>query len=228
MLCMSTSHHKDHSGPGCAVGLGVLLSLLFAASTAQADALPKQVPSSGKLVPALRSQLGVALVKQLEQDEQLPGHGPVVSGQDRSMRASSGGRRIWLTPVQVRYKSLSNSYCRLAVSDEGMENTRLVPLPPTELNDSCIKVSSQFVVDANGTGATDVVQSVRIRSNRGTYEVSEALVYLAHPQSASGYCFSSQASRELTPESLRTAQAINAALKDSRARLGLQEYSCDG
>ena len=228
MLYTSTSHHKDRSRMRCGVGLGVLLLLMFAASTAQADSVPKQFASSGKLVPALRSQLGVALVKQLEQDKQLPGQGQIVSGEDRSIRASSGGRGIWLTPVQVRYKSLSNSYCRLAVSDENVENTRLVPLPPTELNDSCIKVSAQFVVDANGTGATDVVQSVRIRSNRGTYEVSEALVYLAHPQSASGYCFSAQASRELAPASLRTAQAINAALKDSRARLGLQEYSCNG
>ena len=140
---------------------------------------------------------------------------------------TGSGSGTWLLPVHVRYKTASNKYCRLAVSDENMLQTRLVPLPTAALHDTCSRISAQLLVDANGTGPRDVVQTVSIRSNRANFDLTEALVYLADSQSDSGYCYSSQASRELAPESLRSAIVASAVLKQARARLGVQAFSCD-
>jgi hypothetical protein len=225
MLCMSTSHLKDLKTKGgiCAT----VLSLLVLTSAAYADTQSKEFLPSGKLSLSLRKHLTDAVVEQLEQDGRLPGPGPIVAGQERSVRVSSGNGGVWLAPVQVRYRNLSNKYCRLAVLDETSRRTMLVPLPITALNDTCSKINRQLIVNANGTPASDVVQSVQIHSNRADHEISEALVYLADPLSESGYCYSAQASRELTPENMRSVSSANAALKQARARLGIPTFRCE-
>ena len=225
MLCMSTSRPKDLRAKGRI--WAALLSLVLLTSFAEADTQTNDVVPSGKLSPSLRKQLTAALVDQLEQDAHLPGLGPVVAGEARSVRVNSGKGGVWLTPVQVRYKNLSNKYCRLAVLDETSRRTWLVPLPETALNDTCSKINKQLLVNANGTRDTDVVQSVQIHSNRADHQVSEALVYLADPMSESGYCYSAQASRELTPENMGSVSLANAALKQARARLGITTFGCE-
>jgi hypothetical protein len=92
---------------------------------------------------------------------------------------------------------------------------------------ACRKISTQLLVDANGSGPHDVVPAVLIQSNRANFEVTEALVYLSDPHSESGYCYSAQASRELVPENLLSAEAASAALRQARVRLGLQAFACD-
>ena len=176
--------------------------LLLAASNAHADGQTDHLSSPTKLNTTFRNMVEVALIKVFERDENLPGVGVIVSGQEQASRPISGNPSSWLMPIHVRYKSLTNSYCRLAIFDDKEETVRVVPLPLPALN-------------------------VRIRSNRGAYEILQAVVYLAHPQSESGYCFSTQASRELSPKDQLTASKANATLKSARSRLGVQEFSCD-
>lgn len=227
MLCMSTSLRKGHRPARCANAPAIVLAVLLAASMAHADAQRESGAPAARQNAAVRLQLANDLVAQLEQESQLPGPGPVVTGTERSVRVSAGKSTAWLTPVQVRYRSLSNRYCLLAVSDEETKQTRLVPLPAAALRDTCRKISAQFLVDANGSGPHDVVQAVQIQSNRGNFEVTEALVYLSDSLSDSGYCYSSQASRELAPEHLFSAKAASAALSEARVRLGLKAFACD-
>lgn len=227
MLSMSTSHPRDLDWPSCFRAIRASLLLLLAASNAHADGQTDHLSSPTKLNTTFRNTVEVALIKVFERDENLPGVGVIVSGQEQASRPISGNPSSWLMPIHVRYKSLTNSYCRLAIFDDKEETVRVVPLPLPALNDRCMKIDAQLIIDANGTGATDVVQSVRIRSNRGAYEILQAVVYLAHPQSESGYCFSTQASRELSPKDQLTASKANATLKSARSRLGVQEFSCD-
>ena len=227
MRCMSISPHKGRRPTGCAGPLAVALSLLSAISTVRADAQHQTVESPARPGIVLRKHLANSLVTQLERDPQLPGAGPVVTGPERSVQVSMGSSGAWLTPVQVSYKALSNKYCMLAVSDDSMQQIRLVPLPVAALHDTCSRIRTQLLVDANGTGLRDVVQAVQIRSNRAGFEVTEALVYLADPRAKAGYCYSAAASRELSVESLRSAHAASNALRQARARLGLNAFACD-
>ncbi|BAL95904.1 hypothetical protein RGE_25650 [Rubrivivax gelatinosus IL144] len=52
-------------------------------------------------------------------------------------------------------------------------------------------------------------------------------MYLANDSSTSGYCYSSKASQQLTPEYIRSSESITEALMIARTRLGLLRFECD-
>jgi hypothetical protein len=151
---------------------------------------------------------------------------PTVRGVERSVLSAGDGAK-WLSPVTVSYKTISNKYCRLAASDINLTTTKVVPLPPSALYDSCLKLMTQYIVDANGDGRQDVAHLVLVKSNRADFAVNEILVYLAGASTETGYCYSAQASRQLSQLSMRSARVANKALREARKRLAIERFACD-
>lgn len=165
------------------------------------------------------------LIKIIENDPLMAEASPMVRGVEQSvLRAGEDAK--WISPVSVSYKSVSNKYCRLATSDVNMTNTSVIPLPPPALHDFCLKIKTQYMIDATGGGVRDVAQLVLLKSNRAGFAVSEVLVYLADTASQGGYCYSAQASRQLPPTRMNSAEAANKALREVRKRLAKERFSC--
>ncbi|MFT3721146.1 hypothetical protein [Pseudorhodoferax sp.] len=221
------SHHGRSGRSRCAAVLALGVFLLALAELASADGWRRPIPRSDPPNTILRKQFTEVVTRKLQSDRRLPGQFPLISGYKHSARVLAGGRTLWLAPLQVRYASLSNRYCRLAVMDERTREINLAPLPSSAMHDTCSEISAQWLVDANGSGAVDIVQLVHIQSNRGDFLISEPLVYLYDPQSEVGYCYSSEASRELSQRTMHSRDAASSALKNARARLGINRFSCD-
>lgn len=134
-------------------------------------------------------------------------------------------KRLLMT-VGVRYSGFSNSYCRLALAKADLRSAELVALPARANSEDCLGITTVLYPDLNGDGVADVVQSLRLKSNR--YEASAVVpvVYLSSPDARSGYCYSEQASRQLSPDELRSAEATRDALERARRRLGIAHFDC--
>ena len=222
---MSTSHLRGHRPSDSATLLALALAL--ACSSALAGMPAKLEVHSQKLDGAEQKALVATLISRLEKDESMPGPSPMVFGVERARRIGDSRASGWITPLHVRYKAFSNKYCLLAVADDSLSNVKIVRLPPTALHDTCSGFVAQFVVDANGDGHQDVVHGVQIKSNRVNSNVTEALVYLVDAKADAGYCFSAQASSQLSPADLKSAATASASLGRARTRLGIKRFVCE-
>jgi hypothetical protein len=207
-------------------GTLIFLSMLLNLLCLNAVAAPKSPHPAEKLDARQRQALTSSLVDMLEKDPLLPGPTVIVSGLERSTMNTGAAGSVWLVPLQIRYQSVSNRYCRLATTDPTLGATAIVPLPPQALHDTCMRVNAQFVVDMNGDGQADVVQSIQIKSNRGNFSLTEAVVYLS-TQDSRAYCYSAIASGLLTPSDLRSASAIAAAVSRSKENPNQQKLTCE-
>ena len=203
------------------------LALALACSSALAGMPAKLEIHSPKLSDAEQKALVATLIARLGRDESMPGPSPMVFGVERAHRIGDDRAGGWIAPLHVRYKEFRNKYCLLAVADASLSNVKVVGLPPTALHDTCSGFVAQFIVDANGDGHQDVVHAIQIKSNRVNSNVTEALVYLADAKVDGGYCFSAQASSQLSPADLRSAATASASLGRARTRLGIERFVCD-
>ena len=226
ILCMSTSRLRGRR-PSNSVML-LALALALACSSALAGLPTKLEIHSQKLGDAEQKALVATLISRLERDESMPGPSPMVFGVERAHRIGDDSASGWIAPLHVRYKEFRSKYCLLAVAGASLFNVKVVRLPPTALHDTCSGFVAQFVVDANGDGHQDVVHGVRIKSNRVNSNVTEALVYLADARVDGGYCFSAQASSQLSPADLKSAATASASLGRARTRLGIKRFVCEG
>lgn len=171
----------------------------------------------------LRSQVEMLA----RQDEQMADAPPkvVITGKPTWSSTQSPKRKLLLS-VAVSYDSVANRYCRLAVSDPLHNETQLVSLPEQALHDDCLKVESTLFADINSDGFLDVIQVVKIRSNRYADDVSEAVVYLSDSAVSGGYCYSADASEQLAAPDLDSSKSAVRALMNAQHRLGLKGFHC--
>jgi hypothetical protein len=166
------------------------------------------------------------LGKQVEADPLMPGPGPVLTPFARSLSVEMGKRTVLVTALHVSYPGIRNRYCRLAVSGMDTGAAQIVPLPVRSLNDGCLAVDGQWTLDVNGDGLSDVVQRVRLKSNRSDSTASEAMVYLRSDKAESGFCFSPQASVLLGTLKLQSGASIAAELKANDSRIDRSRMRC--
>jgi hypothetical protein len=146
----------------------------------------------------------------------------------RSQRASGvAGDVNLLVPITVRYKRLSNRYCRLAVGTTTTgTDLQLVPVPVRAGYDRCTRIAPVFFLDINRDSEMDVVYGMTVKSNREDAWVVEAAVYLSDSSTSTGYCYSAVASEQVQPEDLKKPSTVEAALRSALDRLGLSAFPC--
>jgi hypothetical protein len=140
--------------------------------------------------------------------------------------SSNEENRRLLVSAKLNYQGLTNSYCRLFTLPAGLRSAELVALPSRANSEDCLGITTVLYPDLNGDGVADVVQGLRLKSNR--YEASAVVpvVHLSSADAKSGYCYSEQASRPLSPDGVRSAEATRDALASARRRLGIPHFDC--
>lgn len=92
--------------------------------------------------------------------------------------------------------------------------------------DSCKHVDAVVYADANGIGASDVVEILQVPSIRYPVDVAVAVVYLRDEHSAGGYCYSEQASDIVTGAYPMTRPVFEQTFAKERTRLKLPRFEC--
>jgi hypothetical protein len=101
-----------------------------------------------------------------------------------------------------------------------------LPLPPQALHDSCSRLYSYYIFNRHKNNGETIVHGVSLKSNRDGASVVEVIVYLHDPNSELGFCYSADASAQLTPADLKSKAALKLALDRTKRRLGLKNFSC--
>ncbi|SDD68404.1 hypothetical protein SAMN05428966_105158 [Massilia sp. PDC64] len=138
--------------------------------------------------------------------------------------APQGGRL--LVPVTVRFKGISNAYCRLVT----VENTEAVPVlvdVPMDVNaDTCRGFHDVRYLDINGDGKLDIAASMSVKANSFEGYIDQIVVYLSNGDKPGGYCYSATASRNLEPAVMGSTDKVRQALDRERKRLGIAQFDC--
>ena len=140
--------------------------------------------------------------------------------------STSQNERRLLVPVNIRYQGLKNSYCRLVTMSANLQVEELIQVPPQANFDDCLDVTAVLYFDINGDGIADVVQGVRVKSNRYGTTVVVPVVYLSNATAKSGYCYSEQAARQVQPADLRSIDSAKDALEVGKKRIGIAQFEC--
>lgn len=167
------------------------------------------------------------ILSALRDQPDLPEAAMSVSRSQKPPRWSSNhnDKRL-LASFNFHYRGATNSYCRLVTLAANLRSAELVPLSPSANTENCAGVASVLYVDLNGDGIVDVIQGLRVKSNRYNASVITAVVYLSDAKAKSGYCYSEQASRHLPASELRSAAVAKRAIESERARLSISKFEC--
>lgn len=169
--------------------------------------------------------LNAKLIQAAKKDEQLPQEQATATlvGSPVAADASSGRQLVSFT---LRYKGLSNRYCRLAVVD-AESNASLVALPPEALPDDCARLAPVYTADLDGDGVQDVVHALSVPTQAGGGTVQQAAVYLSRgPGTPAGFCYAGALSAQLGPADLVSRAKLLEAIQRIRQRLGADALKC--
>ena len=133
--------------------------------------------------------------------------------------APQGGRL--LVPVTVRFKGVSNAYCRLMTVEYGPAAPVLIDLPMDVNADTCRGFRDVRYLDINGDGKLDIVAKMTVKANFFNGYVDQQVVYLSVADKPGGYCYSAAASRNLEPAAMGSTDKVRQALDRERKRLGV-------
>lgn len=139
--------------------------------------------------------------------------------------SSTSSDRLLLMPIRAASSGTANALCGLVTLSADLSTAHLVDGSRTPW-DTCRHVDAVVYVDANGTGATDVVEILQVPSNRYRVDVAVAMVYLRDERSAGGYCYSEKASDAVTGIYPLTHAVFEKAFAKERARLALSRFEC--
>lgn len=137
---------------------------------------------------------------------------------------ASGG--VLIAPVTVRFKGISNSYCRLVTFSRDEKTAVLVDVPERVNFDECKGFRKTRYLEVNGDGMLDIVAVVSIKSNAFDGYVDEPMVYLSGKDRAGGYCYSEVASRNMVLESMISDDKLLQALEEEKKRLAISQFEC--
>jgi len=130
-----------------------------------------------------------------------------------------------LAPTRLKFSGAANVRCSLVTLSADLSTPHLID-GSRALWDTCRHVDTVVYADANGTGATDVVEIMQVPSNRYALDVAVAVVYLREEQSVGGYCYSEKASDTVTGTYPMTRAVFEKTFAKERARLGLPRFEC--
>ena len=138
--------------------------------------------------------------------------------------APQGGHLLAL--VTVRFKGVSNAYCRLVTVENEQAAPVLIDLPMDVNADTCRGFRDVRYLDINGDGKLDIAASMSVKSNSFDGYVDQPVVYLSRADKQGGYCYSAAASRNLSPAVMGTTEKVRQALDRERKRLGVAQFDC--
>ena len=133
--------------------------------------------------------------------------------------------RLLLVPIRVTSSGAANGLCGLVTLSTDLSAAHLVDgsRAPWDL---CKRIDAVVYADANGSGASDVVEILEVPSNRYRVDVAVAVVYLRDEHSAGGYCYSEQASDAVMGTYPLARAVFEKTFARERARLGLPRFEC--
>ena len=138
--------------------------------------------------------------------------------------APQGGRL--LVPVTVRFKGVSNAYCRLVTVENGAAAPVLIDLSMDVNADTCRGFRDVRYLDINGDGQLDIAASMTVKADSFGGYVDQRVVYLSNADKPGGYCYSAAASRNLEPAVMGSTDKVKQALDRGLKRLGVARYEC--
>lgn len=206
----------------CLLVAGVWSAIAFAPSVnsfaATTQGLKAASPEETRVA---RKSLAKALVNQPDLLEE-----PIASVTFEKPVYWSQPSGVLLFATYVKYRGVSNRYCRLVTASKASNEAQLVPVPAQVNIDDCRGYSKVIYVDINGDGILDVIEGVWSKSNRYPVQVVTSIVYLSTDSHPSGYCYSDVASRQLHPADLIDAESAMKALAAAMRRRSLVAYAC--
>jgi hypothetical protein len=131
-----------------------------------------------------------------------------------------------LVPVQIGFKGVTNSYCRLVTIPADFTHSDLVQILQRANFDDCSGMTDSVYIDLNDDGVIDVVEMVRVKSNRNAAKLTIPIVYLSDTAEKSGYCYSEQASHQLQPLDLQSDVGAKKAFDQAKQRLSVKQFEC--
>lgn len=209
---MSTSLPSAHAKRACFV-LFFLMVYFFGFSSSAPAASPQMDVVRRAVVDA------VAEDESIPNDEQPQIHIP------HAPTPLSGDKRFFWVPLTINYKTLSNSYCRMAIFDQKESLARVVNIQNVYNLPTCLSYRNILVEDLNGDGENDFVAEVSIQSNRYPKFVNEAVVYLSRSAKEGNVCYSRNASKAVVPSELWDSKLhpVPAVIEQLRK----MSFSCD-
>ena len=221
-MSMSTSHRSALASVLRIGFLALVLGVDVACSAATTLGVNETIASQEE-----SHQAEAALLGAFKEQDDLPDSVPLkpVIKNPLWWSASEGGKRL-LVPVHIRYQGLKNSYCRFVTLSADLQTAELTPVPPQVNFDDCSEVATTLYFDINGDGVLDVIQGVRVKSNRYATTAVVPIVYLSSATAKSGYCYSEPATRQLQPADLGSIGRAQKALEDAKQRLGISQFEC--
>jgi hypothetical protein len=210
MSSMSTSHP---SGPAKYTG-AILLALAIASTSTsiRADGPP---PSSAESPTMTKEVLIARLADALTSDDEFPDEHPLIE-YERPVTASAATGSPLLIAFTVRYRNITNRYCRLAVSST--DAVQVIAIPPRVNFDTCRSNRPLRFVDVNGDGMVDVFYVATVNSNRGAINVAEVVAYVSEPRNGSPYCYSQKLSSVLEAKDLASDKHLVDAIASAKRR----------
>jgi hypothetical protein len=219
---MSTSHTTAFVESTREIAALLLLSLSFAApAVAQVDRVGLAA-SPGEI-----RQASLHVLSALQNQDDLPDEPSLSPKTSKTLWWSShkDGKHL-LVPVTIRYSGLLNSYCRLVTMSADFRNSHLVQVPPQVNFDDCLGVADTLYFDINGDGFLDVIQGLRVKSNRYAAKAIVPVVYLSSAAENGGYCYSEKVSRQIQPSDLRSEATAMRSIEEAKLRLGWGQFEC--
>lgn len=153
--------------------------------------------------------------------------GPIASlkeDQPLYWSAAEGGRLLAL--VTVRFKGVSNSYCRLVTLENEKATPVLIDAPQDVNSDACRGFRDVYYLDVNEDGELDIVAIMNVKANSFDGYVDQPVVYLSNADRKGGYCYSASASRNMKPAQMVSTKKVSQALILERKRLGIPQFEC--
>lgn len=173
-----------------------------------------------------RKKLQLAAVDAVTHSNTMPNASPVISVEGNSAWLVISGQKKLIVPMMVRFQNTNNKYCLVASANVDLTSLQFLPLPPQALHDSCFRLYPYYMFKQHTDDDKTIVHGVSLKSNRDGVSVVEVIVYLPDPKSELGFCYSADASAQLTPADLKSKAVLKLALDRTRRRLGLKNFSC--
>jgi hypothetical protein len=215
-----TSHHNAR------VNKVLLFSALVIGVACSVAAMPQKITTSLIATAKEIHEAELRLPAALKNQEDLPDSPLLLKIQSPLMWSSDQDTKRLLAPVHVRYHGLTNSYCRLVTVSSNFNESDLIALPSNVNFDNCMGMSKPLYFDINGDGHFDLVQRLRVQSNRYDAIVEVPVIYLSDTATKGGYCYSETASTQIGPPDMGTVKSVTSALEKAKQRLGIAQFEC--
>jgi hypothetical protein len=173
--------------------------------------------------------MATSIRAQIAHDDQFPSdRDSSIRWLKRPFRVGTADDQRVVGVAQIAFKGITNTYCRfVATSSDGASQLQLIRVPEAANYDACKGVRSVQSGDLDGDGLLDFAYAVQVRSNKYSVEVEEVVVFLGQADKARPYCYSTAASRAVTPVPLSSLASAKASMSEGLRLAGKAKFDCD-